>query len=388
MSKRGNGEGSIYFSEKLNRWVSQCYINDKRRSFYGKTRKEANKKMQEAKSDEISGTFIDKNDITISDLGINIIEKKHNANIIGDNTYQKNLCTFKVIDTHLGKITLQEITDTQIQNFFNMNTNYSNSVIKRFYEMLNMIFKEAIKRNFIAKNPMDLVIKPKSNKQDKKIDALTIEEQKKFVKYVNNDLYKNVFLIALHTGMRIGEILALTITDIDFQQMQIHICNTLTRDVNGKVVLGNKTKTDESIRIIPITIILKPILEDSIANYIPNKNNLLFIQPNGNLVAPTLINTRFKKICKYANIRKYKKPTPRIKNGIIKIYNESTSNVNTHMLRHTYATRCIEAGVPAEVLQKLLGHKDISITINTYTTIFDKYKKESLDNYINYINNI
>ena len=58
------------------------------------------------------------------------------------------------------------------------------------------------------------------------------------------------------------------------------------------------------------------------------------------------------------------------------------------MLRHTYATRCIEAGVPAEVLQRLLGHKSISITINTYTTIFNKFKENALENYINYIKNI
>ena len=58
------------------------------------------------------------------------------------------------------------------------------------------------------------------------------------------------------------------------------------------------------------------------------------------------------------------------------------------MLRHTYATRCIEAGVSAEVLQKLLGHKDIQTTINTYTTIFDKFKKEQVDKYVEYINNI
>ena len=55
------------------------------------------------------------------------------------------------------------------------------------------------------------------------------------------------------------------------------------------------------------------------------------------------------------------------------------------MLRHTYATRCIESGVPAEVLQRLLGHKNISATINTYTTIFEKFKKEQLNNYIDYI---
>lgn len=68
--------------------------------------------------------------------------------------------------------------------------------------------------------------------------------------------------------------------------------------------------------------------------------------------------------------------------------NLKTSSANTHMLRHTYATRCIEAGVPAEVLQRLLGHKSISITINTYTTIFNKFKENALENYINYIKNI
>ena len=55
-----------------------------------------------------------------------------------------------------------------------------------------------------------------------------------------------------------------------------------------------------------------------------------------------------------------------------------------HMLRHTYATRCIESGIPAHVLQKLLGHKNVSTTINTYTTIFYKYRNDEIDKSINY----
>lgn len=71
MSKRGNGEGSIYYSDKLNRWVAQCYINDQRKSFYGKTRKEANDKMINAKSEEIAGTFLEK-----MKLLLEILQKK------------------------------------------------------------------------------------------------------------------------------------------------------------------------------------------------------------------------------------------------------------------------------------------------------------------------
>ena len=59
--------------------------------------------------------------------------------------------------------------------------------------------------------------------------------------------------------------------------------------------------------------------------------------------------------------------------------------VKFHMLRHTYATRCIESGMPAEVVQKKLGHHDVEITINTYTDIFNKYESEHTNNYLNYL---
>ncbi len=73
------------------------------------------------------------------------------------------------------------------------------------------------------------------------------------------------------------------------------------------------------------------------------------------------------------------------KDGTTRIIHSKTSNYNQHMLRHTFATRCIEAGIPAEVLQKLLGHKDIQTTINTYTTIFDKFRDKQIDKYVDYI---
>jgi integrase len=275
-----------------------------------------------------------------------------------------------------------------LQKFINSKKDYANTYIDKIYIMLGSIFREAIKKDIITKNPLDNVVKPRSLKKNKEVDALTVSEQKAFVVELENDFYKNIFLIALHTGMRIGEILALQPGDIDFENKLINIDKTLTKDLNGKVIVGETTKTYESTRKIPITIILEPILMDSIESYTPNKNNLLFCHLNGSIISPSTMNTHFKKICKNANIRvvTVKKKKGIDLNGKDKYVNLKTSKVNTHMLRHTYATRCIEAGVPAPVLQKLLGHKDISVTINTYTTIFNKFKEEALKNYIDYIN--
>lgn len=102
------------------------------------------------------------------------------------------------------------------------------------------------------------------------------------------------------------------------------------------------------------------------------------------MIAPSTINTHFKKVCKNTGIKVVTKPIKRkgIEQNVI--INLKTSAVNTHMLRHTYATRCIESGIPAPVLQKLLGHKDIS----TYTTVFNKFKEDALNNYIKYVQNI
>ncbi|MCI9015776.1 MAG: site-specific integrase [Clostridia bacterium] len=380
----------------MNKWVGQFTAGRKadgkinRKSVYGNTRKEVKEKITKALADIQRKSFIEKNDTTIYMLGKQIIDNKFNANIITDSTYGRSLGTLKHIkNSNIANIKIQDIKVNELQEFINSKKELANSYIDKIYEMLGSVFKEAIKRDIIIKNPLTNVIKPKSSKKDKEVDALTINEQKAFIEALKNEQYKNIFLLAIHTGMRIGEILALQPTDIDFTSNLLNIDNTLTKDQKGKVIIGDTTKTYESNRKIPITIILEPILKDCLEKYMPNKNNLLFCHSNGSVIAPSTINIQFKKICKNANIRNTIKPIKRKnKNKKDIIINLRTSEVNTHMLRHTYATRCIEAGIPAPVLQKLLGHKDITVTINTYTTIFNKFKEDSLNHYINYIQNI
>lgn len=273
MGKRGNGEGTIYFSEKLNKWVGQFTAGKKadgklnRKSVYGNTRKEVEEKMTKALAEVQNNTFIEKNDITIGILGKEITDNKFNANLISESTYGRTLETFQHIQkSDIADIKIQDITTSELQDFLNSKKDYANSYIDKFYEMLGRIFEEAIKRNLILKNPLKYVIKPKSSKKDKEVEALTIDEQKAFVKELENEQYKDILLIALHTGMRIGEILALKPSDIDFKNNIINIDNTLTKNIEGKYIIGDTTKTYSSTRKIPITIILKPILEDSLKN--------------------------------------------------------------------------------------------------------------------------
>lgn len=286
------GEGSIFYSNVKKKWMAQINVGKdengkvKRRSFTGNTPEEVAAKLQQVKYEIYTGDFIDVSHITFDQLAHQVIEDKLNMNEYQQQTYFRDIETLKMCGM-ISDVPIQQIDYNMLKQFMLSKINYSQSTIDKIYNQLRQTFKEAVRRKIIKDNPMDELKKPKSKKAERKVRALSTEEQAKLVDILLTDKsikYVLQMLISMFTGMRMGEVNALTINDINTKFNFINVDKTITRKEHGRAFVNTSPKTAKGNRQIPINTMVKPIIDQVLSGYVPTADNMLFHTSRNSIV--------------------------------------------------------------------------------------------------------
>lgn len=377
MAKRNaNGDGSIY-QRKDGRWCAAVTIGydengkQKKKYIYDKDREKLRAKLLALQNDIIINDGYVRDDvITLEQWGKRYMNDfiKNTVRITTFDSYD-TICRNHIYNADIALMKLKDIKPYHLQPYLNGKSYLSKSSIKKIYLLLNMFFDGAVKNDLIIKNPLIAINIPRSTKETKEIEILTLDQQKSYIQSTTSTSYRGLLLTALFTGMRLGEILALTWDNVDLKNMQIKIDSSLKETrihENGKtewVTIKQPPKTKSGKRTVPISKILLKILLDhkNHQNELSlkfgrnefNKNNYVFCSDTGTPLNARNAQRAHYQICTRAEI----------------------PHVGFHALRHTFATRMIENGVDVKTVQGWIGHSSIQMTYNIYVHVQEESKK-------------
>lgn len=282
-------------------------------------------------------------------------------------------------NSSLSKIKVKDLKLIDVQKYYNnlVSTNCTIIRIKNIHKVIRPFIRYLYDNNLIIKDFSTAIVLPKEDEKTKlakqnKIIPFTLEEQKTFIESIKSHHLEMLFLTALYTGLRQGELFSLTWADINLDEKYIDVNKTYRYvadvDRNGRSSGYSSIqtpKTLKSIRKVPIPqFLIKTLLQYRNEQRLEKiryadlykDNDIVFCNKFGAYLVDSTVGRQYKNILVKSNIpdRKF------------------------HDLRHTYATRLFELGEDPKTVQELLGHSTVSITLNTYTHVLESVKEKAV----------
>jgi integrase len=361
MGRRGHGEGSIT-QRKDGRWMAALTLdNHKRKYFYGKTRKEVQDKLNHALYEQKQATLATGPQQTLGpylDRWLEQVVKLTKR----PNTYNGYR---SVVNAHLkpslGHIKLQKLTVEQLQAFYaQKQETLKPKTLAYIHAALSNALSNAVKWGLVGRNVASLVSLPHIERYEGQV--LTVEQARKLLETAQGSRLDVLLLVALTTGMRRGELLALRWSDLDIKAGVLQVRRNVTR-MTGVGYVERETKTKASRR----KIILTPVVLEALKVHEEKQQQdrakvgdrwlglgLIFCTGNGNFLSGDWVWTAFKRLLKKAGL----------------------PDVRFHDLRHSVATLLLAAKVDLKVVSELLGHSSVAITADIYAHVLPEQQQE------------
>ena len=349
----------------------------KRKTLYGRTIMELDKKVAEFKSLQNKGIIINDEGMTVEQWGKKWLELYKSAKEYNTYTMYQNALNKHIIP-QLGDIRLNALKSHHIQELLNDIIQKGHHRTAEIVKLtIKQMIQQAIINEYIYKDVSLKVSLPQSKKKEKR--ALTTEE-KLLIEKSKLTQKERVFVDLLYyTGARRGEALALTVKDIDFINRKLIINkNLVLKDSQSDI--KNSPKTDAGNRLIPLPTKLLSELKEYLANV---SSIYLFTKQNGELMTKSSFRRFWDNILDKMNIAAGGDKFSRSETAIRLV----SKDITPHIFRHTYATNLYYADIDVKTAQRLLGHSNIQITLEIYTHLNNSNISTASDILNNYFDN-
>jgi integrase len=367
MGKRGNGEGTIY-RRKDGGWCTQYAVytskGRKRKTLYGKTRQEVAAKLAKGLSDREGGLSFDAENLKLGEylerwLTDSVRDSVRDVTYRGYDRQVRNHIT-----PTLGNIKLKALTPTHARGLYRDKTDagLSPRTVQYVHVTLHKALKQAVNDGLVPRNVTEAVKPPQLRREE--IKPLTSKQAKMFLKAVRGDRLEALYVLAITAGLRQGELLGLRWEDLDIERGTLQICRTLSGSKQGNPIFSIP-KTAKGKRSVRLTDMAVDALQRHRQLQIEERQSLDGLWQEYGLVFTTqigtpvnrhnLVNRSFKPLLKHA--------------GLLEI--------RFHDLRHTCATLMLCGGIHPKVVQELLGHASVTITLDTYSHVVPDMQEEA-----------